>query len=39
MQISEGTTPEQLIAEYPNLTEEDVVEAFRYAAWAVGTRE
>jgi uncharacterized protein (DUF433 family) len=39
MQISEGTTPKELIAEYPSLTEEDIAEALRYAAWAVGTRE
>jgi uncharacterized protein (DUF433 family) len=39
MQISEGATPNELLAEYPHLTEEDIAEALRYAAWAVGTRE
>ena len=37
MQISEGTTIIELLAEYPHLTEDDVAEALRYAAWAVGT--
>ena len=39
MQISEGTTPDELLAEYPHLTEDDIAEALRYAAWAVGTKE
>ena len=39
MQISEGTTVNELLAEYPNLTAEDISEALRYAAWAIGTRE
>jgi len=39
MQISEGTSIDELLAEYPDLTEEDVSEALRYAAWAVGVRE
>jgi len=39
MQISEGTSIEELLVEYPDLTEEDVMEALRYAAWAVGARE
>jgi uncharacterized protein (DUF433 family) len=39
MQISEGTTFDELLAEYPHLTEEDVAEALRYAAWAVGAKE
>ena len=39
MQISEGVTLNELLAEYPNLTEEDIAEALKYAAWAVGTRE
>jgi len=39
MQISEGISIEELLAEYPDLTEEDVMEALRYAAWAVGARE
>ena len=39
MQISEGTSIDELLAEYPDLTEEDVSESLRYAAWAVGVRE
>ena len=39
MQISEGTSINELLEEYPTLTEEDVFEALRYAAWAVGTKE
>ena len=39
MQISEGVTPIELLIEYPHLTEEDISEALKYAAWAVGTRE
>ena len=39
MQISEGTTILQLLNEYPSLTEEDISEALRYAAWSVGAKE
>ena len=39
MQISEGTNIEELLSEYPHLTKEDISEALRYAAWAVGTKE
>ena len=39
MLISEGTTTDELLIEYPHLTEDDISEALRYAAWAVGTRE
>jgi len=39
MQISEGTTQDELLEEYPLLTKEDIVEAISYAAWAVGARE
>ena len=39
MQLSEGTTVERLLVAYPLLTEEDVAEALRYAAWAVGTKD
>ena len=39
MQISEGTTFDELLAEYPHLTAGDIAEALRYAAWAVGTKE
>ena len=39
MQISEGVTLSELLIEYPHLTEEDISEALKYAAWAVGTRE
>jgi len=39
MQISEGTTINELLTEYPNLTVLDISEALRYAAWAIGARE
>jgi len=39
MQISEGATTKELLAEYPHLTAADVAEALRYAAWAVGATE
>ena len=39
MQISEGTTINELLEEYPQLTAADISEALRYAAWAIGTRE
>jgi len=39
MLISEGTTIDELLIEYPHLTVEDIAEALRYAAWAVGSRE
>ncbi|MCL2366458.1 MAG: DUF433 domain-containing protein [Oscillospiraceae bacterium] len=39
LQISEGVTITELLVEYPNLTEIDIMQALRYAAWAIGTRE
>ena len=39
MQISEGASIIELLAEYPHLTDDDIVEALRYAAWVVGARE
>jgi len=39
MLISEGTTIDEILAEYPNLTADDIAEALRYAAWAVGAKE
>jgi len=39
MQISEGLSISELLTEYPALTQADVEEALRYAAWAIGTRE
>jgi len=39
MQISEGTAIEGILAEYPYLALEDISEALRYAAWAIGTKE
>ena len=35
MQISEGTTIDELLEEYPHLTLADISEALRYAAWAI----
>ena len=37
--ISEGTSIEELLLQYPHLTIDDIEEALRYAAWAVGARE
>ena len=39
LQISEGLSIAELLTEYSQLTEDDVAEALRYAAWAVGFRE
>ena len=39
LQISEGTTIDELLAEYPLLTKNDIEEALRYAAWIVGAKE
>lgn len=39
LQISEGSTPDEVLAEYPQLTNADIAEALRYAAWAVGAKE
>ncbi|MCL2661918.1 MAG: DUF433 domain-containing protein [Oscillospiraceae bacterium] len=37
--ISEGISNEELLVQYPYLTEDDIIEALQYAAWAVGVRE
>lgn len=39
MQISDGASFDEILAEYPSLTTNDITEALRYAAWAVGTKE
>ena len=39
LQLSEGVTHNELLSEYPYLAKEDISEAIKYAAWAVGTRE
>jgi len=39
MLISDGTTIDKILTEYPHLTAEDISEALRYAAWTVGTKE
>jgi uncharacterized protein (DUF433 family) len=38
-QIGAGRTVDQLLAEYPYLEREDVLEALRYAAWRAQERE
>jgi uncharacterized protein (DUF433 family) len=38
-QIGGGITQEELLAEYPYLTREDISAALRYAAWVVDARE
>jgi uncharacterized protein (DUF433 family) len=32
--VANGMTPQQIIAEYPDLDEQDIAQALRYAAWA-----
>ena len=32
--VANGMTVAEILAEYPNLEEQDVAEALRYAAWA-----
>lgn len=32
-QIAHGATPEEILADYPNLETEDVRQALEYAAW------
>ena len=39
IQISEGTTIDEMISEYPHLTVMDISEALRYAAWVIGAKE
>ena len=39
MQISEGTSIDELLVEYPHLTKDDITEALQYAAWLAGIRE
>ena len=39
MQLSEGININELLTEYPHLSEEDITEALQYAAWAVGIKE
>jgi len=38
-QIGAGRTVDELLAEYPYLEREDVLEALRYAAWRAQERE
>jgi uncharacterized protein (DUF433 family) len=38
-QIGAGRTIEEVLAEYPYLEREDVLEALRYAAWRAQERE
>jgi len=38
-QISEGVTIGDMLSEYPYLSEEDIKQALKYAAWAVEARE
>lgn len=38
-QIGAGLTIDQLLADYPYLEREDVLEALRYAAWRTQERE
>jgi len=38
-QIGSGRTVEQLLADYPYLEREDIMQALRYAAWLAEERE
>jgi uncharacterized protein (DUF433 family) len=38
-QIGAGRSMEQILAEYPYLEREDILEALRYAAWLAEERE
>lgn len=38
-QIGAGRTAEELLADYPYLEREDILEALRYAAWRAQERE
>ncbi len=38
-QIGEGRTVEDILADYPYLEREDVMQALRYAAWRAEERE
>ena len=38
-EISAGTTFDELLADFPYLEREDIVQALRYAAWRVQERE
>jgi uncharacterized protein (DUF433 family) len=38
-QVSAGQSVEQLLAAYPYLEREDIVQALRYAAWRAEERE
>ena len=39
IQISEGMSINDLLAQYPKLSEADITEALRYAAWLAGIKE
>ena len=38
-QIGESKTIEELLGEYPYLTQEDIAQALKYAAWVVDARD
>ena len=38
-QIGAGTTIDQILADYPYLDREDIMQAIRYAAWRADERE
>ena len=39
LQISEGASIAELIEEYPYLSQEDITQAIKYAAWTVEAKE
>ena len=38
-QIAGGSTPDELLAEFPYIAREDISQALRYAAWLASERE
>ncbi|MDR1310571.1 MAG: DUF433 domain-containing protein [Burkholderiaceae bacterium] len=38
-QIGEGRSPEALLADYPHLEREDIMQSLRYAAWLSEEKE
>jgi uncharacterized protein (DUF433 family) len=38
-QLGDGVTMEELLADYPNLEKDDILEAVRYGAWLASGRE
>lgn len=37
--LAQGTTPKEILEDYPNLTKEDILAALQYAADIIGNEE